>query len=191
MARVTGVPINYLLTRGQQVKVTSQLLKYAKEYNFILPNIRYTNKSNDTNVGYAGATVIEPLKGYYDVPIATLDFCSLYPSIMIAHNLCYTTLLADCKSFEQLNKIKSNSLSAINTQHNNADNVTSDKPDISSTATTNIYQKAYNNLQSKTVQVPPSILYTKNEIINPIKGLTDDEPDRKKKFTENEYLNKC
>ncbi|RWS22315.1 DNA polymerase delta catalytic subunit-like protein, partial [Leptotrombidium deliense] len=191
MARVTGVPINYLLTRGQQVKVTSQLLKYAKEYNFILPNIPYTNKSNDTNVGYAGATVIEPLKGYYDVPIATLDFCSLYPSIMIAHNLCYTTLLADCKSFEQLSKISSNSLSAINTQHNNADNVTSDKPDISSTASSNIYQKACNNLQSKTVQVPPSILYTKNEIIDPIKGLTDDEPDRKKKFTENEYLNKC
>jgi DNA polymerase delta subunit 1 len=42
---------------------------------------------------YEGATVIEPSKGYYDVPIATLDFASLYPSIMMAHNLCYTTLL--------------------------------------------------------------------------------------------------
>src|SRR5690554_1519594 len=42
---------------------------------------------------YEGATVIEPRKGYYDVPIATLDFASLYPSIMMAHNLCYTTLL--------------------------------------------------------------------------------------------------
>jgi DNA polymerase delta subunit 1 len=42
---------------------------------------------------YEGATVIEPEKGYYDVPIATLDFASLYPSIMMAHNLCYTTLL--------------------------------------------------------------------------------------------------
>lgn len=42
---------------------------------------------------YEGATVIEPTKGYYDVPITTLDFASLYPSIMMAHNLCYTTLL--------------------------------------------------------------------------------------------------
>lgn len=42
---------------------------------------------------YEGATVIEPIRGYYTVPIATLDFSSLYPSIMIAHNLCYTTLL--------------------------------------------------------------------------------------------------
>lgn len=37
--------------------------------------------------------MIEPKKGYYDVPIATLDFSSLYPSIMMAHNLCYTTLV--------------------------------------------------------------------------------------------------
>jgi DNA polymerase delta subunit 1 len=46
-----------------------------------------------TDEQYEGATVIEPTKGYYDVPIATLDFSSLYPSIMMAHNLCYTTLL--------------------------------------------------------------------------------------------------
>lgn len=46
-----------------------------------------------TDEQYEGATVIEPMKGYYDVPIATLDFSSLYPSIMMAHNLCYTTLL--------------------------------------------------------------------------------------------------
>lgn len=30
---------------------------------------------------------------FYNTPIATLDFASLYPSIMMAHNLCYTTLL--------------------------------------------------------------------------------------------------
>ncbi len=42
---------------------------------------------------YEGAIVIEPLRGFYKEPIATLDFASLYPSIMIAHNLCYTTLI--------------------------------------------------------------------------------------------------
>jgi hypothetical protein len=31
--------------------------------------------------------------GFYKTPIATLDFASLYPSIMMAHNLCYSTLL--------------------------------------------------------------------------------------------------
>lgn len=37
--------------------------------------------------------VIEPTRGYYTDPVATLDFASLYPSIMMAHNLCYSTLI--------------------------------------------------------------------------------------------------
>ena len=45
------------------------------------------------NKGYQGATVIEPRTGMYFCPIATLDFTSLYPSIIIAHNLSYETLL--------------------------------------------------------------------------------------------------
>ncbi|KAG0169094.1 DNA-directed DNA polymerase delta [Apophysomyces sp. BC1015] len=90
MARVTGVPFNYILVRGQQVKVISQLFRRALEQDLVIPVI----KSEMTEEAYEGATVIEPEKGYYDVPIATLDFTSLYPSIMQAHNLCYTTLLS-------------------------------------------------------------------------------------------------
>ena len=88
MARVTGVPLGYLLTRGQQIKVVSQLLRKAKEQDLLIPAMK-KNVSDE----FEGATVIEPIKGYYDVPISTLDFSSLYPSIMIAHNLCYTTLV--------------------------------------------------------------------------------------------------
>ena len=44
-------------------------------------------------VGYEGATVLEAKQGFYRTPVATLDFASLYPSIMMAHNLCYSTLL--------------------------------------------------------------------------------------------------
>ncbi|CAF0747806.1 unnamed protein product [Brachionus calyciflorus] len=88
MARVTGVPLGYLLNRGQQIKVVSQLLRKAKEQDLLIPAMKV-----DVNDEFEGATVIEPIKGYYDVPISTLDFNSLYPSIMIAHNLCYTTLL--------------------------------------------------------------------------------------------------
>lgn len=89
MARVTGVPFNYLLARGQQIKVISQLFRKANTSGYIVPSL----KSSSSDEQYEGATVLEPKQGYYDRPIATLDFASLYPSIMMAHNLCYTTLL--------------------------------------------------------------------------------------------------
>ncbi|KAJ9113714.1 DNA-directed DNA polymerase delta [Naganishia adeliensis] len=90
MARVTGVPFNYLLSRGQQIKVISQLYRKAGDEGYLIPALQ---SQGSDEVQYEGATVIEPNKGYYDVPIATLDFASLYPSIMMAHNLCYTTLI--------------------------------------------------------------------------------------------------
>merc|ERR1719291_1638373 len=89
MARVTGTPINYLLHRGQMIKVTSQLLRKARQLDFVMPTLR-KEPSEDK---FEGATVLEPLTGYYAKPIATLDFASLYPSIMMAHNLCYCTLM--------------------------------------------------------------------------------------------------
>eukprot|EP00127_Corallochytrium_limacisporum_P004473 Clim_evm27s164 gene=Clim_evmTU27s164 len=89
MSRVTGVPFSFLLSRGQQIKVVSQLYRKCKDVNILIPTVR----SDPSGDQYEGATVIEPQAGYYDVPIATLDFASLYPSIMQAHNLCYTTLV--------------------------------------------------------------------------------------------------
>ena len=47
--------------------------------------------------GYEGATVLEAQSGAYYNPITALDFASLYPSIMCAHNLCYSTLVMDPK----------------------------------------------------------------------------------------------
>jgi DNA polymerase delta subunit 1 len=101
MARVTGVPFNYLLARGQSIKVLSQLFRKANDDGYVVPSTR----SEGTDEQYEGATVIEPHKGFYNVPIATLDFASLYPSIMMAHNLCYTTLL-DKGTIDRLNLVK-------------------------------------------------------------------------------------
>lgn len=101
MARVTGVPFNYLLARGQQIKVVSQLYRKANEDGYLVPSVQSVGSDEQ----YEGATVIEPERGYYDVPIATLDFASLYPSIMMAHNLCYTTLL-DKGTIERLQLVK-------------------------------------------------------------------------------------
>ena len=101
LARVTGVPFNYLLAKGQQIRFLSQLFRKARMQKLVIPNLSNDDRGNTGEVGYEGATVIDPTRGYYDVPIATLDFASLYPSIMQAHNLCYTTLLerADVEKF--------------------------------------------------------------------------------------------
>eukprot|EP00929_Paragymnodinium_shiwhaense_P089962 TRINITY_DN5018_c0_g1_i1.p1 TRINITY_DN5018_c0_g1~~TRINITY_DN5018_c0_g1_i1.p1 ORF type:complete len:1249 (+),score=246.01 TRINITY_DN5018_c0_g1_i1:91-3837(+) len=90
MARVTGVPMDYLLTRGQMIKVTSQLLRKARQHGFILPG-----RSAAATDALEGGFVMDPKTGLYDEPIVVLDFASLYPSIMMAHNLCYTTLLPE------------------------------------------------------------------------------------------------
>ncbi|OMP04435.1 DNA-directed DNA polymerase, family B, pol2 [Corchorus olitorius] len=90
MARVTGVPISFLLSRGQSIKVLSQLLRKSKEKNLVIPNVKQSGSEQGT---YEGATVLEAKAGFYEKPIATLDFASLYPSIMMAYNLCYCTLV--------------------------------------------------------------------------------------------------
>lgn len=49
-------------------------------------HVCYLDFSNDNQV-------LEARTGFYEKPIATLDFASLYPSIMMAYNLCYCTLV--------------------------------------------------------------------------------------------------
>ena len=93
MAKATWVPLCYLSERGQQIKVFSQITRKARELGYMVPTYK-RKKEADT---YKGATVLEAQKGAYYTPITALDFASLYPSIMMAHNLCYSTLVMDPK----------------------------------------------------------------------------------------------
>lgn len=52
-------------------------------------------KNKTTKKDYVGATVIEPKRGFYKIPVATLDFASLYPSIMRTKNMCPTTYVEE------------------------------------------------------------------------------------------------
>lgn len=93
MARVTGVPLSFILTRGQQIKVFSMILRKCRRENLLVPHV--SKSGSDMENSYEGATVIDPKRAFYEVPIATLDFASLYPSIMQAYNLCYSTLVTE------------------------------------------------------------------------------------------------
>ena len=97
MSNVTYVPFKYLIERGQQIKVFSQILKETRKENFLVPFLKVL----DENTKFEGATVLSPLKGVYDLPITVCDFASLYPSIMRAHNICYSSIVLD-KKFDNL-----------------------------------------------------------------------------------------
>ena len=96
MAKATWVPANFLVERGQQIKVFSQLTKKARELGFMVPTIRYGAIPEEP---YEGATVLDAQKGAYYTPITALDFEALYPSIMMAHNLCYSSYVMDEKKY--------------------------------------------------------------------------------------------
>ena len=49
MSRVTGVPMSYILTRGQQIKVFTQLLRKARSKDIIVPDV-----SNDKKRAFGG-----------------------------------------------------------------------------------------------------------------------------------------
>lgn len=179
LANVTFVPIGFLTTRGQTIKVFSQLLRKARQMGFLVPqtnfnedsfpiivrtkveheldledinryidincarntnsygkalvingkiseivdkntfivlnsselsepetftakysyrnnnfvNVSLSNGDDQLDNSFTGATVLTATPGLYDENIAVLDFASLYPTIMISRNLCYSTFI--------------------------------------------------------------------------------------------------
>lgn len=89
MSVATCVPIDYLLSRGQQIKVFSLILRQARSMGYLLPD----DKGITIDGKYEGATVLDAKRGAYFDVISGLDFASLYPSIIRAHRMCYSTLM--------------------------------------------------------------------------------------------------
>ncbi len=86
MSNVMCIPMEYLYTRGQQIRAVAQVYRETLKRNIIIPYIpKGTNKTK-----FQGATVIEANVGYY-LMVSTLDFMSLYPAIIRGCNICYTT----------------------------------------------------------------------------------------------------
>jgi DNA polymerase delta subunit 1 len=112
MARATGVLFDAVLQRGVLVRNTSLLLRHAGPRGLLFPNLNPTRgprgeAEEASSVGrtqrYEGATVLEPVTGLYGTPVGVLDFAAMYPSIIMAHNLCYSTyVLPDAASTRTL-----------------------------------------------------------------------------------------
>ena len=103
MANITDTPPMYLLHKGQQIKVFSQISKKAEQKGYVIPYIY--EKSIE---GFKGAIVLDVKTGRYDTPVSVLDFASLYPSIMMAYKICYSTIVMDENLERRLIEMKTN-----------------------------------------------------------------------------------
>lgn len=91
MAVVCNVPMITLFTKGQQIKVYSNLYKYCLHHKIIPEKDGYIVSENER---YVGAYVFPPIPGLYENVVA-LDFNSLYPNLIIAYNIDYSTCAFD------------------------------------------------------------------------------------------------
>lgn len=58
-------------------------------YFFFSPSLRDTNRQEALE---KQALTLEPLSGHQHDPVVVCDFTALYPSLVIAYNLCYSTI---------------------------------------------------------------------------------------------------
>jgi DNA polymerase elongation subunit (family B) len=98
MSQVTNTLLGDISNRGQQIKTFNLIARYASTRGYVM---NWRDVGWDPNADYEGATVLPPQPGYYQRPVATLDFASLYPSIMQAYNLCFSSIVLDAE-YEQL-----------------------------------------------------------------------------------------
>ena len=115
-ARATGLDLDTVSWRAASVRSEQLLLRASRSFGAALPlkrpaPVMRTPWAADTTpflyhpsplaelqphqvnlvesglMGHGGGTA-----GFYEDPVVVLDFASLYPSVFIAHNVCYTTL---------------------------------------------------------------------------------------------------
>ncbi|CAG9945520.1 unnamed protein product [Clonostachys rosea f. rosea IK726] len=103
-ARVLGVDFFSVFSRGSQFKVESIMFRIAKPENFMLvsPSRKQVGGQNALE---CLPLVMEPHSAFYSSPVVVLDFQSLYPSVMIAYNYCYSTFLGRVTDWRGMNKM--------------------------------------------------------------------------------------
>eukprot|EP00392_Amoebophrya_sp_AT5.2_P009658 g9686.t1 len=103
VARLLGVDFFSVLSRGSQFRVESILSRAAHSDRYLLftptkDQVRYQRAHECTPL------VLEPKSDFYYDPVLVVDFQSLYPSIMIAYNMCFSTCVGRVEVAEKLLK---------------------------------------------------------------------------------------
>jgi len=104
-ARIYGIEFYHVLSRGSQYRVESMMIRLAKCFNFVTVTPDKVQLLH-MRAPECLALTLEPISNIYFTPIAVLDFQSLYPSIVIAYNICYSTCLGRIDQFDKQGPFK-------------------------------------------------------------------------------------
>jgi|WetSurMetagenome_2_1015567.scaffolds.fasta_scaffold04856_2 DNA polymerase, archaea type len=100
LSRASGSLLQDIVNGGQSGMVESLLMRRFRERGRVVPpkpDAEISEERYEENEGLKGGAVLVPEKGLVE-DVVILDYKSLYPTIMMAHNLCYTTVLAQAPS---------------------------------------------------------------------------------------------
>ncbi len=95
LSQGSGTIIQDVISGGQTNMVEQLLLtEFGKKGRVMSskPDDRTSGARRHLNENLKGGAVLEPKKGLHE-NVLVLDYKSLYPTIIMAHNLCYTTVL--------------------------------------------------------------------------------------------------
>ncbi|KAK4282799.1 hypothetical protein QN277_014132 [Acacia crassicarpa] len=92
LARIFGIDFFSVLSRGSQYRVESMFLRLAHTQNYLAISPGNQQVASQPAMECL-PLVMEPESGFYSDPVIVFDFQSLYPSMIIAYNLCFCTCL--------------------------------------------------------------------------------------------------
>ncbi|XP_052607399.1 DNA polymerase zeta catalytic subunit isoform X3 [Peromyscus californicus insignis] len=105
MARLFGIQFLHVLTRGSQYRVESMMLRFAKPMNYI-PVTPSVQQRSQMRAPQCVPLIMEPESRFYSNSVLVLDFQSLYPSIVIAYNYCFSTCLGHVENLGKYEEFK-------------------------------------------------------------------------------------
>lgn len=108
MANTCLVPMDYIFSRGQGIKAQSLIANECRKYGYLMPTLE-----NGREGTYKGAIVLDANAGYHFYPVSCLDYGSLYPSCMISHNLCISSLVAPHTNMELYEELEDCYISGV------------------------------------------------------------------------------
>jgi DNA polymerase elongation subunit (family B) len=93
MARVGGVRMYDVMHRGSQLRVEAMLMRVARARGMLAMSMSPSQVASQPGLESQPLNMEPPPHSYFTDPVVVLDFRSLYPSIAIAYNMCYSTCI--------------------------------------------------------------------------------------------------